>query len=161
MTTYLVLSQQRFNPNCVDGPLHRCNTFGPHAGLNQNLFYNEPLYLSIDLTHFLFKGIRYNIRLKSIQKLMAKHHTNAEAGTKNIVDAHFKKYIYDVDVLESFRPKVGTDLGYPRMERPAPPRVPEEQYFVIVQVKDNNTYLHNRFEFNHVVFEGMRFELIF
>lgn len=135
-STYLVLSQQRYNPNCVDGPLHKCNTFDPHAGLNQNLFYNEPLYLSVDLTHFLFKGVRYNIRLKSIQKLMAKHHTNAEAGTKNIIDAHFKKYVYDIDV-------------------------PEELYFVIVQVKDNNAYLHNKFEFNHVVFEGMRFELIF
>jgi|SRR5579872_51704 len=33
---------------------------------------------------------------------------------------------YNEGVLESFRPEVGTDLGFPRMERPAPPRIPHK-----------------------------------
>mgnify|MGYP003441452880 CR=1 FL=1 len=139
-STYLVLSQQRFNPNCIGGELRGCNTFvgvreGPHTGLNQNLFYGKPLYLPLDMTHFIYDGTKYNINLKSIQQYMAKHRTNAEAGVRNITDAHFRKYIYDVDI-------------------------PEELYFEVIQVKDNNTYLHNKFEFEYVTFQGMRFEMI-
>lgn len=136
MTTYLVLAQQKFNPNCTGTATGRCMPFGfTNNDLKQNKFYGQPLYLATDMTHILYKGTKYNITLKSIRHSMAKHRTNAEAGTKNIVDAHFREYIYDIDI-------------------------PQESYLTVVQVKDNNTYLHNKFEFDHVKFEGMRFELI-
>lgn len=136
MTTYLVLAQQKFNPNCIGTTTGKCMPFGfTNTDLKQNLFYGDPLYLATDMTHIIYKGTRFNISLKSIHHFMGKHRTNAEAGVRNIVDAHFREYMYDVDV-------------------------PQELYLTVVQVKDNNTYLHNKFEFDHVTFEGMRFEMI-
>jgi len=136
MTTYLVLAQQKFNPNCIGTSSGNCTRFGSeNPDLNQNLFYGQTLYLAIDMSHIIYKGTKITISLKSIQHFMGKHRTRAEAGVRNIVDAHFRKYIYDIDG-------------------------PQESYLTVVQVKDNNIYLHNKFEFDHVTFEGMRFEMI-
>lgn len=133
---YLVLSQQKFSPNCVSGQNTTCNNWGPHKEYNQNLFYGLPLYLSLDMTHFIYDNVKYIIKLKNIEQIMAKHHTNAESGIKNIIDAHFKRFIYDIN------------------------NISDERYFVVTQINDNNIYLHDKYEFNHVSFNDMRFELI-
>jgi len=104
------------------------------GALNQVAFYGDPLYIATDLSHFVYQNVRHPIVLKGVYDDMGIHNSNAISGRKGRIDSHFRQYIYDVmNILEPI-------------------------YFIIVQTKDNNTYLHNKYEFAYVTYMGMRFE---
>lgn len=121
--TYLVLMQQKFSPGA--GSCHP-----PRV-----VFYGDMLYLSIDLTHFIYRGVVYPIKINKAEVGRGLLESNARSGIKGPVNADFKVYIYDIGV-------------------------PEKIYLKIVQTKDVNTYLHNRYELAYVEFAGMRFEMV-
>lgn len=122
--TYLALMQQKYSPGA--GGCH-----SPRI-----VFYGDILYLSIDLSHFVYKGEYYEIKFKKMTESRGVLQSNARGGLKGPVNVDFRKFIYDIDI-------------------------PEQMYLTIVQTKDVNTYLHNKYEFTYVTFAGMRFEMIF
>ena len=120
---YLVLSQQRFVPgtSCCQSA--------------RIVYYGDFLYLSEDLTHFIYKSTKYNIKLLHMDKGSDVQQSNARSARRGRINVYYKKYVYDINV-------------------------PEKKYFVIVQTKDVNPYLHNTYEIDHVTYNGMRFEMI-
>jgi hypothetical protein len=120
---YLVLMQQKFSPGTGSGHSPR------------NVYYGDPLFLSEDLSYFVYLGKTYNIKLNRIEEEVGVFQSNAISARKGRYNMRVKKYIYDIDI-------------------------PEKLYFVIYQTKDENVYLHNIYEFSHVTFAGMRFEMI-
>ena len=122
--TYLVLMQQKFSPGT--GSCHSART----------VYYGDPLYLSIDLTHFVYRETTYYVKFNRIDEERGVHQSTARSGRKWPANVDFRKYIYDIGI-------------------------PEKLYLTIVQIKDVNIYLHNRYEFTYITFAGMRFEIVF
>jgi len=120
---YLVLSQQKFSPGT--GSCHSARV----------VYYGDLLYLAEDLTHFIYRGYKCNIRYLYYEETMGQLQSSARSARRGLVNSYIKKYIYDIDT-------------------------PSKLYFVIIQTKDVNTYLHNKYEFNYVTFGGMRFEMV-
>jgi hypothetical protein len=126
---YLILFQQKLNPG-------ECYS-------TQIIYYGDPLYLSEDLTHFIYKNKIYQIKYLYTEKNIGVSKNSAYSGRRGLTNANVKKHIYDIDVS-------ATDGEFKS----------EQIYFIIVQTSDVNIYLHNKFEFSHIIFSGMRFELI-
>lgn len=120
---YLLLSQQKFSPG----------TGSCHAA--QIVYYGDILYLSEDLSHFIYQGKRYNIKFRRMSQEFDSIDTNAISARRGKINADIKKYYYDTN-----------------SSQPLP--------LIIIQTKDVNTYLHNVYEFTYVTFAGMRFEMI-
>lgn len=124
---YQKLTQQKFVPP----QLLNCSF---NNSLDCVVEYGEPLYLSIDLTHFFHQDHRYEINLHHVTTEIGIHNSNAVRGMKGRINSHIRTFIYDII------------------------NDPNKIYFNIVQTKDNNIYLHNKYEFSYVTFMGMRFE---
>jgi hypothetical protein len=109
---------------------------GAGSGISSKIYYyGDFLYLSEDLSHFYLKDEKYNIWLKNIETQTGLHQNSARSGRKGITNADMRMFHYYTDS-------------------------PEKLDLTIVQTKSVNPYLHDKYEFDYVIFAGMRFELI-
>src|ERR1700733_5602100 len=73
--TYLVLSQQRFNPNGCHG--------------NEIIYYGKLLYLSEDLKYFIYNGKHYDIKYTGMEQKNGIHKSNAISGKRGSENVEF------------------------------------------------------------------------
>jgi len=118
---YLILMQQKFNTNSEVG------------GPRNILIYGKPIYLSEDMTYFVYDGVQYGIKFKYMKESVGTQNSIARFGMRGPVNVYLKKYYYQTN---------------------------NDKWFIIVQTKDVNIYLHNKFELNHVIFDNMQFEMV-
>lgn len=121
--TYLLLMQQKFSPGA--GSCHP----------PRKVYYGDILYLSIDMTHFVYKGKIYEIWFKGMEESRGIYQGMALHARKGPYNVDFRKFIYDINI-------------------------PQKLYLTMVQINDVNRYLHNKYEFTYADFAGMRFEMI-
>uniref|UniRef100_A0A6C0LVP8 Uncharacterized protein n=1 Tax=viral metagenome TaxID=1070528 RepID=A0A6C0LVP8_9ZZZZ len=80
--TYLVLSQQRFNPNGCHG--------------NEIIYYGKLLYLSEDLKYFIYNGKHYDIKYTGMEQKNGIHQSNAISGKRGFVNVKFRIFKYSI-----------------------------------------------------------------
>lgn len=101
--------------------------------------FGSKMYLSKDFAYVDYELNRY---ILSYQKTQVGQGTNivpAVRGMRGPVNVVFKKHFYSA----------------------INPKTKEQLELIIIQAKDVNTYLHDQFEFDHVLFDNKRFEVIF
>jgi len=96
------------------------------------LVYGPSLYLAKDFTHFLYDGKQYKLKYLRMTNSMKTEKNLATNGIRGLVNVNMRKYYYSIN-----------DNVHP--------------VFAIVSTNDVNIYLHNKFEFSYVLFNGMQF----
>ena len=109
------------------------NTRSEVCGASMIQYYGDPLYLAEDMSHFIYRRTRYPLKYKGVNESTGIRPDIAREGRLGKINVYFKKYYYQT----------------------------KKGWFVAVQTKNINPYLHNKFEFNYVIFDDMRFELVY
>jgi len=97
-------------------------------------YYGKPLYLADNMSHMVYDGIKYKMNFVVTIESSGIRPDVAREGMRGRINVYFRKHYY----------KLGPN-----------------KWLTIVETKDVNPYLHNHFEFNYVIFDDMRFEMIF
>jgi hypothetical protein len=141
---YLVLAQQKFmhdaNRNmaisgkcCAKHPSGKCQVQCVKPVNDNVVYYGRPLYLSMDMTHFEYMTVYYDLKLDRVEKYTGVVNSSAISGRMGPINAKYKRFVYN------------TDGGLE---------------FTVYQVKHINKYLRDKYDFKFVTFAGMRLEPI-
>jgi hypothetical protein len=112
---------------------------GATTGWKSRVKYNgSKIYLSEDLKYFDYDGNRYDLTYVSTSKGRGLNMSPTRSALRGPVQVYYQKYFY-----ETTNPYNGSPVS-----------------FIIVQTKDQNPYLYDKFQFDHVLFNGKRCEMI-
>ena len=108
------------------------NTRSDVGGPSTIQYYGDSLYLATDMSHFIYRNVRYQLKYLGKRESSGIRPEIGREGRRGSINVYFKKYFYQTS----------------------------SKYFIAIQTKDVNPYIHNEFEFNYVIFDDMRFELV-
>lgn len=100
--------------------------------VNNVQIYGKKLYLAEDMTHFVYDMNIFKIKFNRIEREKGVYQSNAISGMRGRYNMRVEKYIFDI--------------------------VDTNSQLTIYRAKDENSYLHNKYEFKFVEFNDMRFE---